>query len=111
MSKLEASKLYDEIGGEIRPGDTIQIKEFKPPFVLAKVEGIEQPEKGADSGFIKIQLVPMSLNGFPGKMHNGIVRVVNPDSDKLLDLLDKDPPGDGRRLRSVTKFDEQGKQQ
>lgn len=110
--QLKPDVPYDEIAGEIREGDLLRVQEFKPPFVIVRVTKVQRPVKGMDGKpTMEIVAEPWQLPYEPGKMHSGLVRVVDPEKERraeelLNQALEPDKPKG--RPRSVTKIDEHG---
>lgn len=108
MSDLRKDAAYDEIGGEMRPGCLIRVQEFKPAFFLVRAGKIETHE---GKSFMEIFAEPMKIPVDLGKMHTGLVRVVDPASDALANQLNEaaDRPNGEATRREVVKIDEHGK--
>lgn len=109
VKELKKTEAYDEIGGAIRVGDLMRVQDFKPPFVIVRVTGIDlKPAEG--DPYIEIVAEPWRLNAKPGLLHTGLVRVVDPEKERLAqELLDRAMEPEQAKRREVVKIDEQGK--
>jgi hypothetical protein len=110
MSDLKKDAAYDEIGGEMRPGCLIRVQEFKPAFFLVRAGKIERTPDG--KAFMEIFAEPMKIPVELGKMHTGLVRVVDPASDTLLEGMQERAgilADELHKRREVVKIDEHGK--
>lgn len=82
----------DKLGGEIHEGDLLHLEGFNPGFLLVRVKKVHlnqvKPIGGADEQPPHMELVlemdALNMSIEPGKMHKGLVRVIDPKSDEIL---------------------------